>query len=111
MQCGYYYNVICNTILPPCTQINDIEIAKALIAFDANVNSINASMKTPLDIVLESDCPNLDLRDILLRLDGRRYSSMHTDSSEDEDIHMGLDQPPVYGHTGSSDGRSTCVIA
>ena len=105
MQCECYCNVICNTIPPPShSQINDIEIAKALIAFDADVNSTNVSRKTPLDLVLESDCPNLDLRDLLLRLDARKYSNMYMDSLEDEDIHMSLDQQPVYGHTDSSEG-------
>lgn len=81
--------------------MNDIEIAKALIAFDADVNSIDVSLKTPLDIVLEHDTPNSELKDLLLKLDGRRYSQMYSDSLGDEDRHMGLNQQGDYRHRDS----------
>lgn len=84
-------------------QINDIEIAKALIAFDADVNSINAFWKTPLDVVLESDPPNAELKDLLVKLDGRRYSDIHPRSSGYGDRHRFLNQQGGrdYPHTDS----------
>ena len=81
--------------------MNDVEIAKALIAFDADVNSINSSLKTPLDIVLENDTPNLELKDLLIKLNGRRYSEMYSDNLGDEDRHMGLNQQGDYRYTDS----------
>jgi hypothetical protein len=82
--------------------MDDVEIAKALIAFDANVNSVNALWKTPLDIVLESDPPNPELKALLVKLDGRRYSDiMHSHNSGDEDGHRGLNQQAGYPHTDS----------
>ena len=40
--------------------------------------------------MLESDPPNLELKELLVKLDGRRYSDiMH---SGDEDSHRGLNQ-------------------
>lgn len=51
--------------------------------------------------MLESDPPNQELKDLLLKLDGRRYSDMYSDSSGDEDSHMGLNQQGDYPRTDS----------
>ena len=47
--------------------------------------------------MLERGDPNSELKDLLLKLDGKTYS---TDSSEDEDTHKSLDQQDEDSHLG-----------
>ena len=60
-------------------QSNDIEVAKALIAFDAKINSINIDGKTPLDIVLHDlDDDSDELEILLLFLGALRHEEIRS---------------------------------
>lgn len=58
--------------------MNDILAAKALIAFDARVNSINTFNETPLDIVLKYR-PDAELNILLCTLGAISFEKMVTD--------------------------------
>ena len=53
--------------------------------------------------MLESDTPNQELKDLLVKLDGRRYNDMrHSNGSGDGDGHRGLNQQETgYPYTDS----------
>ena len=57
--------------------MNDIMAVKALIAFDARVNSVNPFDETPLDIVLKCH-PNTELKDLFCQLGAKSYEAMVT---------------------------------
>ena len=71
--------------------MNDIMAAKALIAFDARVNSVNTFNETPLDIVLNYH-PNTELEYCLLLLGAMLHKEMVTDQEMVADQEMVTDQ-------------------
>lgn len=85
-------------------QANDVEITKALLAFDANVNIFDGSHETPLD--LASYHPGSQLNDILERLDGKTYAQLYEE--EGMNFHMELKQahnPPSAGYLATPIGQ------
>ena len=60
-----------------------MQIAKALIAFDAKINAVSGDNKTPLDIVLQHPAGGSadELEILLLLLGALRYQEMSTSSN------------------------------
>lgn len=70
-------------------QANEVEIAKVLLAFDADLNVFNRSHKTPLDLVSYS-YPDSELNGILERLNGKTYAKLYEE--EGMNFHVELKQ-------------------
>ena len=73
-------------------QANNVEIAKALIAFDADVNFVSGLRKTPMD--LASCHPHSELNGILKMMDGKTYMEKLYEE-EGMNFHMELKQACV----------------
>lgn len=83
-------------------QDNNIKVAKALIAFDAEVNSANGEGRTPLDVVRQCHGGSRQpLEDLLISLDGKsgrsNYSSNGPPDTKDQTdsvpVHFSINQP------------------
>ena len=62
-------------------QDNDVDIAKALISFDAKINAINVNDQTPLDLVPHGS----ELEELLALLGAMRYHELQHYSSQSEE--------------------------
>ena len=83
---------------------HDVDITKALLAFDANVNVFNSSRETPLD--LASYYPDSQLNGILERLNGKTYAQLYEE--EGMNFHTELKQahgPPLASWLATSIGQ------
>ena len=76
---------------PPYLQDNDVQVAKALIAFDAKINAVSVDSKTPLDIVLEHPAGGSsdELEILLLLLGALRYREMSTSDGAGDGVQNG----------------------
>jgi hypothetical protein len=76
-----------------------VQVAKALIAFDAKINAVSIDNKTPLDIVLQHPAGSSadELEILLLLLGALRYQEMNTSNGAE-----GTGPPGVQNGNGTA---------
>jgi ankyrin repeat protein len=74
----YACGTIIYTLINYYEQDNNVDIAKALVSFDARINAVNIDDQTPLDLVARGS----ELEELLALLGGLRYQELLPYSSQ-----------------------------